>query len=175
VAFLSTTKSLSGCGHRTVSCGPLADIGFTLDKAGETLQKGNAGVVRTSASTPHPVTKSSEELMPAYAVAHMREVTMGPQIVEYLRRIDATLEPFAGRFLVHGGEVEVLEGAWRDISSSSSSQTANGRMRGINRARTREFCRCARTTPRAMSSSLMGFPKVIGRPMSCPSRSSSLD
>ena len=50
--------------------------------------------------------------MPTYAVAHLRKVTMGPQIVEYLQQIDATLEPFAGRFLVHGGEVEVLEGAW---------------------------------------------------------------
>jgi uncharacterized protein (DUF1330 family) len=50
--------------------------------------------------------------MPAYAVAHMHEVTPGPPIVEYLRRIDATLEPFGGRFLVHGGEFDVLEGGW---------------------------------------------------------------
>jgi len=50
--------------------------------------------------------------MPAYAVAHMRQVTMGPAIVEYLERIDATLAPFGGRFLVHGGRVEVLEGTW---------------------------------------------------------------
>jgi uncharacterized protein (DUF1330 family) len=50
--------------------------------------------------------------MPAYAVAHMRQVTMGPAIVEYLERIDATLAPFGGRFLVHGGQVEVMEGTW---------------------------------------------------------------
>jgi uncharacterized protein (DUF1330 family) len=50
--------------------------------------------------------------MPTYAVAHLRKVNMGPQIVEYLQRIDATLKPFGGRFLVHGGEVEVLEGIW---------------------------------------------------------------
>lgn len=50
--------------------------------------------------------------MTAYAVAHMRQVTMGPQIVEYLHRIDATLEPFGGRFLVHGGDVEVIENEW---------------------------------------------------------------
>ncbi|MGX7875163.1 DUF1330 domain-containing protein [Mesorhizobium sp. ORM6] len=50
--------------------------------------------------------------MTAYAVAHMRQVTMGPQIVEYLHRIDATLEPFSGRFLVHGGNVEVIENDW---------------------------------------------------------------
>ena len=29
--------------------------------------------------------------MPTYAVAHLRNVTMGPQIIEYLQRIDATL------------------------------------------------------------------------------------
>ena len=50
--------------------------------------------------------------MPAYAVAHMHQVTMGPAVVEYLQRIDATLVPFGGRFIVHGGEVEVLEGSW---------------------------------------------------------------
>jgi uncharacterized protein (DUF1330 family) len=37
---------------------------------------------------------------------------MGPAIVEYLERIDATLAPFSGRFVVHGGEIEVLEGDW---------------------------------------------------------------
>ena len=50
--------------------------------------------------------------MTAYAVAHMRQVTMGPQIVEYLQRIDATLEPFGGRYLVHGGELDVIENDW---------------------------------------------------------------
>jgi uncharacterized protein (DUF1330 family) len=50
--------------------------------------------------------------MAAYAIAHMRQVTMGPQIVDYLHKIDATLEPFGGRFLVHGGDVEVIENDW---------------------------------------------------------------
>ena len=50
--------------------------------------------------------------MTAYAIAHMRRVTMGPPIVEYLERIDETLAPFGGRFIVHGGETEVLEGSW---------------------------------------------------------------
>jgi uncharacterized protein (DUF1330 family) len=50
--------------------------------------------------------------MSAYAVAHMRRVTMGPPIVEYLERIDATLAPFGGHFIVHGGDFELLEGSW---------------------------------------------------------------
>jgi uncharacterized protein (DUF1330 family) len=50
--------------------------------------------------------------MSACAVAHMRRVTMGPPIVEYLERIDATLAPFGGHFIVHGGDFELLEGSW---------------------------------------------------------------
>jgi uncharacterized protein (DUF1330 family) len=47
--------------------------------------------------------------MPAYAMAHLRSVDVGAEIVEYLDRIDATLEPFDGRFIVHGGMPEVRE------------------------------------------------------------------
>lgn len=50
--------------------------------------------------------------LPALAVAHLRNVNMGPDIVEYLERIDATLEPYGGRFLVHGGTIDRLEGDW---------------------------------------------------------------
>lgn len=48
--------------------------------------------------------------MTSYAIAHLREVEFGADIVEYLRRIDATLEPFGGRFVVHGAQPEVVEG-----------------------------------------------------------------
>jgi uncharacterized protein (DUF1330 family) len=50
--------------------------------------------------------------MTAYGIAHLRSVDFGPGIVEYLQRIDATLEPFDGRFVVHGAKVEVLESQW---------------------------------------------------------------
>ncbi|MFD9124620.1 DUF1330 domain-containing protein [Kitasatospora sp. NPDC059571] len=50
--------------------------------------------------------------MTAYAVARLREVRFGPQIAEYLRRIDDTLDAFGGRFLVHGDPYEVKEGSW---------------------------------------------------------------
>ena len=50
--------------------------------------------------------------MPAYAVAHLRNVRIGPEIVEYLQQIDATLEPFGGHFIIHGGSVNLLEGDW---------------------------------------------------------------
>ena len=41
--------------------------------------------------------------MSAYAVANLHAVRMGPEIVRYLERIDATLAPFEGRFIIHGG------------------------------------------------------------------------
>jgi uncharacterized protein (DUF1330 family) len=37
-------------------------------------------------------------VMSAYAIAHVRQVTMRSAIVEYLERIDATLAPFGNRF-----------------------------------------------------------------------------
>lgn len=50
--------------------------------------------------------------MPAYAVAHLHSVNFGEDIVEYLKRIDATLKPFEGHYVVHGGQPSVLEGDW---------------------------------------------------------------
>ncbi|MCB5166624.1 DUF1330 domain-containing protein [Streptomyces bambusae] len=50
--------------------------------------------------------------MPAYAIAHLRPRQPHAEIIEYIERIQATLDPFGGRFLVHGAEVEVVEGPW---------------------------------------------------------------
>ncbi|KAB2592866.1 DUF1330 domain-containing protein [Streptomyces arboris] len=52
--------------------------------------------------------------MTAYAIAHLRP-TDGPvhdDVLSYLERVQATMEPYGGRFLVHGAEVEVVEGQW---------------------------------------------------------------
>src|ERR1700736_2096334 len=48
--------------------------------------------------------------MSGYAVGILQDVRMGPPIVEYLERIDATLAPYDGHFIVHGGKAKVLEG-----------------------------------------------------------------
>ena len=50
--------------------------------------------------------------MSAYAIAHLQDVRLGPEIATYLQTIDATLAPFEGRFLVHGAMPEVMEGPW---------------------------------------------------------------
>ena len=49
--------------------------------------------------------------MSAYAVLNLRQMNVNRELVVYLRKIDATLEPFDGRFLVHGKKGEVVEGA----------------------------------------------------------------
>ncbi|WP_291296676.1 DUF1330 domain-containing protein [Elioraea sp.] len=50
--------------------------------------------------------------VPAYAVGLLRPTTVDHGIETYLTRIDATLAPFGGRFLVHGGAADALEGEW---------------------------------------------------------------
>lgn len=50
--------------------------------------------------------------MTAYAIAHLQDVELGPEIVDYIRRIDATLTPFGGRFIIHGSTPEIVEGPW---------------------------------------------------------------
>jgi len=51
--------------------------------------------------------------MTAYALASLRRPdTVHSDVYEYMERIQVTLDPFSGRFVAHGGEVEVLEGTW---------------------------------------------------------------
>ena len=50
--------------------------------------------------------------MPAYAIAHLQDVDIGPEIVAYIQAIDGTLAPFQGRFLIHGASPEIVEGPW---------------------------------------------------------------
>ena len=50
--------------------------------------------------------------MSAYAVAHLAKLNVNRQVVAYLQKIDATLEPYDGRFLVHGRQSEVVEGSF---------------------------------------------------------------
>ena len=49
---------------------------------------------------------------PAYAIAYLRHVDVNADIVTYIETIDGTLTPYGGQFLVHGGRLLGLEGAW---------------------------------------------------------------
>lgn len=51
--------------------------------------------------------------MTTYALAHLRTVAFGADIIVYLEAIDATMAPFGGRFVLHGdGNKRVLEGSF---------------------------------------------------------------
>ncbi len=87
--------------------------------------------------------------MTAYAVAHLRTVDQNAEIVDYLRRIDATLDPFGGRFVVHGALPEVLEGEWPGFLVVIGFPDLAPPGPGTTRPPTRRSCRCARATPTA--------------------------
>ena len=53
--------------------------------------------------------------MNAYAVGLLHDIDQNDEVLDYLRRIQATLEPYAGRFLVHGATPEVLEGPFDGV------------------------------------------------------------
>jgi uncharacterized protein (DUF1330 family) len=53
--------------------------------------------------------------MPAYAIAVVSDARDPEALVEYRRRNTPTVEAHGGRFLVRGGAVEVLEGAWSPL------------------------------------------------------------
>ncbi|MGW0231366.1 DUF1330 domain-containing protein [Actinopolymorpha singaporensis] len=50
--------------------------------------------------------------MPTYAIANLHDPKYHPDVTEYIERIQGTLDPFNGRFLVHGTQHEVVEGSW---------------------------------------------------------------
>jgi len=50
--------------------------------------------------------------VPAFALAHLRTPQINDDILEYLEKIQATLDPYQGRFRVHGATPEVIEGEW---------------------------------------------------------------
>ncbi|MFB6810996.1 DUF1330 domain-containing protein [Streptomyces sp. NPDC056387] len=48
--------------------------------------------------------------MTAYAIAHMRPGAVNEDVLRYIEEIQSTMDPFEGRFLVHGAQAEVMEG-----------------------------------------------------------------
>lgn len=54
----------------------------------------------------------TDQQVPAYAIAYLRDVAFGPDIIQYMREIDGTLAPFGGEFVVHGGRKHPMEGEW---------------------------------------------------------------
>ncbi|MFJ4418707.1 DUF1330 domain-containing protein [Streptomyces sp. NPDC088925] len=59
-----------------------------------------------------PRQDSGVDVPRAYMIGHLRNVEVCPDIAEYMERIDSTMAPYGGRFLVHGGRPTVHEGSW---------------------------------------------------------------
>ena len=53
--------------------------------------------------------------MTAYAIAQLIDVDLNDEVKEYLARIDETLEPYGGEFLVHGKVPEVMDGEFPGV------------------------------------------------------------
>ncbi|WP_026416168.1 DUF1330 domain-containing protein [Actinomadura oligospora] len=54
--------------------------------------------------------------MPSYAIARMYpEPRIHDDALEYMERIQATMDPFGGRFLVHGAVPDVKEGEFPGV------------------------------------------------------------
>jgi len=47
----------------------------------------------------------------SYAVGLLHDIHPGPALTAYLTGIDATLAPYGGSFLIHGGSPQVVEGS----------------------------------------------------------------
>ena len=63
-------------------------------------------------SSPRRRDRCQYSSMPGYAIAHLRTPQINDDVLEYIERIQATLDPFGGKFLVHGATVDVIEGSW---------------------------------------------------------------
>ena len=72
--------------------------------------------VRVETQTPGTEPENADDVLLPGVVARVRASAPRPLstvILDYLRRVDATLVPFGGRFLTHGEAAEWLEGAGR--------------------------------------------------------------
>ena len=53
--------------------------------------------------------------MSAYLINHLRQPgVLHNDVLDYLDQVQATLDPFGGKFIVQGGQMDVVEGAWPD-------------------------------------------------------------
>ena len=49
---------------------------------------------------------------PAFAIGYLWETRVGPEIIEYISRVDETCDAFGGEFVIHGGDLTAKEGEW---------------------------------------------------------------
>ncbi|RII14762.1 hypothetical protein DSC45_20625 [Streptomyces sp. YIM 130001] len=50
--------------------------------------------------------------MTYFTAAHLQNDAQHEDVLVYLERIQSTMDPYEGRFVVHGAKPEVVEGSW---------------------------------------------------------------
>lgn len=103
--------------------------------------------------------------MPGYAIAHLHDVDVNAEIVEYLERIDSTLAPFGGRFLVHGGNQLSVEGPASAIAVVIEFPDYQAVQDWYRSPPTRPSCHCAPKMPGAQPFSPRTAVSITSRPM----------
>ena len=53
--------------------------------------------------------------MSAYCIFDITEIIDEEKIGKYRQRVGATVEQYGGRYVVRGGELEVVEGDWQPV------------------------------------------------------------
>lgn len=116
--------------------------------------------------------------MSTYAIAHVQSINPGPEIVEYLQRIDATLAPYLGRFVVHGDPADVREGDFSGDLIVIEFPDRDHQLAGMNLPPTERSSPCGpRTRPAGSCSSTacqpITAPPTFSRPASPASNGAS--
>lgn len=102
--------------------------------------------------------------MSAYLVNHLRQPgVLNPDVLDYLDQVQATLDPFGGKFIVQGSEVEVLEGAWAGSVILLSFPDALRLALGTNRPPIKKFFTSGLITSLATSFSLAASVQTVDR------------
>ena len=96
---INTVRQILSLQHHTSQLGRAADSRREISKIATRGRRRSLSRVREAGKWPT-----------AYAIANLRDVNAGAGIVEYLERIDATLAPYLGHFIVHGEELERMDG-----------------------------------------------------------------
>ena len=92
--------------------------------------------------------------MTTYLINHLRIPNEVPNDggLEYLEQVEATFQPYGGKWLVLGQHDEVLEGAWPGSVVLMEFPDRDAAKAWTTRPHIRRSSTCGSTTPSAMSS-----------------------
>ena len=99
--------------------------------------------------------------MNAYGLAHLRPpAVLHEEVFQYLERIQAYVDPFGGKFVVHGSPVEVMEGGQPGTLVIIEFPDLDAAPGGTTPPPTGKSCPCGPAPSRAISC----LSRAAGRP-----------